>query len=67
MENLINELKERKSPAVLITELIADFEDMCPCEIEEALREIRDRVEASEWLMRYYRMELSKTKADKKL
>lgn len=58
MEKLINEIKNRKSIAVLVTELIENFEDMCPCEIEEALREIRDRVEIDTWLMRVYRKEI---------
>ena len=58
MENLIKAIKEDKSTAVLITELIEDFTEMCPYEIEEALRDIRDSAEIDAWMMKVYRKKL---------
>lgn len=65
MEKLLNALKDEKSTAVMITELIEELEDMCPVDIEAALDEIRRSAEADAWLRRYYRRKIKKLEEER--
>lgn len=65
MEKLLNALKDEKSTAVMITELIEELEDMYPVDIEAALDEIRKSAEADAWLRRCYKRKIKKLEEER--